>query len=130
MAAACTGFGAEIAELILLDPDELPQVRELRLGGRDNELSTTPIRDPVLLAEIVEQVAASDAHPGAERAARIVDACVDHLTVARAYSGAEMIRRLEYQNLAASRGECACHGKSNDSRTDHDDIDVVHVDKV
>src|ERR1700722_5399716 len=106
------------------------EVRELRFRGGDNEFPATSIGNPVLLAEVVEQVATGDAHPGPERAAWVVDARVDYLTVARADSSSEMIRCLEYQNLAASHGECACHGKSNDSRTDHDHIDVVHVDKV
>ncbi len=33
LAAACTGFGAEIAELVLLDPDELPQVHRCTSAG-------------------------------------------------------------------------------------------------
>ena len=33
LAAACTGFGAEVAELVLLDPDDLPQVHRCTSTG-------------------------------------------------------------------------------------------------
>src|SRR5437773_5467314 len=65
------------------------QLGKLGLGGGDDELAAAPMVDAALAAELVQALAAGDAQACLERAARTVDAGVDHLAVARARAGAE-----------------------------------------
>src|SRR6185503_93696 len=68
---------------------DLRALRELSLGSRDDELAATAVEHITGLAVLVELVAPRDAQTRLEGAARIVDAGVDDLAVARAGAGAE-----------------------------------------
>ena len=61
-----------------------PQLGDLRLVGRDDELSAAPVRHAVRAAVLVEEMPPRDAGARLERALGVVDAGVDHLGVARA----------------------------------------------
>src|SRR2546423_9926 len=64
------------------------QLGKLPLAGGDDELAAAPMGDGALATELVQALAARDAQTCLERAARIVDAGVDQLAVARAGAGA------------------------------------------
>src|ERR1700730_8321056 len=81
------------------------QLGKLRLGGRDDELAAAPMRDAALATEVVQALAARDAQACLERAARIIDAGVDHLAVARAGTGSEALGGFKNQYLAAPQRE-------------------------
>ena len=58
---------------------------------------------------------------------RVVDAGVDDLAVARADTGADRLSRFEDEDFTTARGERRATSQADDSATDDDSIDPVHV---
>src|ERR1700741_5015582 len=72
-----------------------PELGELRLIARHDQLAAAAMRYAVLTAEGIEQLAPRDAQARLERAARIIDPGMDHLAVTRAHAAAEALRGFE-----------------------------------
>src|SRR5262249_22221951 len=107
------GHGLRFRQLFELDAVargsgfDLRELGELSLGRCDDQLAATAMVYIPGLAVLVELVAPGDAEARLERAARIVDAGMNDLAIARAGAGAEGIRRLEDQRFTAVAGERA-----------------------
>src|ERR1700726_2348471 len=91
------------------------QLGKLGLGGGDDELAAAPLGDAALATEVVQALTARDAQACLERAARIIDAGMDHLAVARAGAGAEALAGFKNQYLAALQRELPRHRKPDDA---------------
>src|SRR5437763_15294653 len=102
---------------------ELPELTRLAAAARANGVE-------LALLGPAEARAAGDAQACLERAARIVDAGVDHLAVARAGAGAEAPGGFEDQDLAAPQRQFPRHRKPDHARPDHDHIRAVHSPPV
>ena len=82
---------------------------------------------PCALAEFVEHRAAAHAQLGLQRPARIVDARVNHLAVARTRADADPFARLQHDDFAAARRQRPRNGESDHARPNHHAFDLVHV---
>src|SRR6185437_9337800 len=89
--------------------------------------AAAPVRDAMLLTEGIQPVASGNAEPGLERAARIIDAGMDDLAVARAGAGAETVGRFEDENFTAGLRQRSRHRQAHDASADDDRVDVVHA---
>src|SRR6185295_5604637 len=86
-------------------PTDRPELAELLLIRRYDELSTTAVRDAMARAVFVEQMLALDAGTSLERALGVIDAGVDHLRVARAGVRADSVLGVQNDDFASRHGE-------------------------
>lgn len=86
--------------------------------------------DPILFAEPIEEIPASDAQPRLERALRIINSRVHDLAVAGARSGSELFTRFQDQCLTAANRKSTRHRESYGACTNDNCIHGVHRDAV
>jgi len=93
---------------------------------RDDQFAASPVRNIVCGAELVQHSRAIDAVPRLERAGRIVDARVYHLTVVRArrHSGTRLF--LQHANAVALPRNGQRRRQSHHSGSDNRGIDLFH----
>src|SRR5579872_1403499 len=105
--------------------DRLQPFSFLRRGSHD-QLAAMTMRNALVAAIPIERLSAADAHPRHQAARSIIDAGMDHLAVARGGDGANSLGRFQDDDLAAALCQPPGDGKTDDSRTDDDTLDLVH----
>src|SRR5712671_4455656 len=108
-----------------MSPDRL-QFRGLIRRRRDDQLAAVAMRDAVVAAILIKRALAADAHPRHQAPRRIIDAGVDHFAVARRRYGADALRRLQDDYLAARLRQPPRDGETDHPRTDNDTLNLVH----
>ena len=95
-------------------------------GGHD-QLAAVPVRDAALAAIGVERVLAGRRRSRAIRLpARVIDAGVDHLAVARGGLGADPVGRIQHQHLAPGQRQRPGDGKADHPGADDNALHLVH----
>src|SRR5882724_9924384 len=95
--------------------------------GRHDQLAAIAVRDAMVGAIGVERALAADAHARHPAPGGVVDAGVDHFTVARGGDGADALGSLQHDDLAAGLREPPRHRKSDDAGPDNDALNPVHA---
>lgn len=106
-----------------LDGGELGHLLRPR---RDDQLAAIAMRDAAAAAVVVELVLAGDAELRHQAAGGIIDAGMDHLTVARGGDGADGVGSFQHDDFAARFRQSAGDGEANDAGADDDAFNPVH----
>src|SRR5690606_12127669 len=101
------------------------QGADLFFPGGDDELAAARVGYAVGCAVVVQGLAALDAQPGLERAARVVETGVDDFAVARAGGGADGGFGFQRQGFQPGQGAGARHGQADDAGADDDAVDAI-----
>lgn len=112
------------ADVVAAERMDPLQCLPLRLVLRHNPLACPPVSDAVPVAEGIQQVLAAETQLRLEARLAVVDACVDHLAVARAGLGAHgRVTLNEHGGGAGLEGELAGDGETDDAAAD--DLDGI-----
>ena len=124
------GDRALVEQLQIFDPVELAARVEVveppQLGflGRDDQFADLPVRDPLRLAVLPDQLAPLDAQPGLERARLVIDPGVDDAAVVARLVAVEVRLFLDVGELQTRIPEeqLARGRESHDPAADHGDV--------
>ena len=126
------------ARLAAAEPDQIRHAVRLGLrldGGElvdfrfahgDEKLAAPPVRNMIVPAELIEHRFAADAPASLIEVARIVDARVDHLAVARADPGTDAILAFDDDDLASCPRQSSGGRETDNAGSDNEAIDRFH----